>query len=89
MKTKFLKLYVSAAVFVFAVMGAFATNLESSSKKTNATNIPGYVRNGDVCEVVALCSDQPGPNCTSPSNQQAFDYDSVENECIMPLSRAQ
>lgn len=89
MKTKFLKLYVSFAVLVFAVAGAFASNAVNLSKKANTTIVQGYVRNGNACEESILCSDQPGPNCTSPSNQQLFNYDEEAKECIMPLSRAQ
>lgn len=85
MKTKFSKLYVSLAVFVFAIAGAFATNAMNLQKKSATTLVPGYIRTATQCQESVQCSTDPGQICTAPSGQQLFDYDG--EECIMPLQK--
>ncbi|MBB4120007.1 hypothetical protein GGR32_002319 [Mesonia hippocampi] len=63
MKTKFLKLGLPLAVFMLAIVFAFASNSTSKAQDTSLALVPGYIFQDGKCQQVATCSTVPGPLC--------------------------
>lgn len=63
MKTKFLKLGLPLAVFMLAIVFAFASNSTTKAQDTSLALVPGYIFQDGKCQQVATCSTVPGPRC--------------------------
>lgn len=63
MKTKVLKFGLPLAVFMLAIVFAFASNSTTKAEDTSLALIPGYIFQNGKCEQVATCSDKEGPLC--------------------------
>lgn len=63
MKTKVLKLGLPLAVFMLAIVFAFASNSTTKTEDTSLALVPGYIFQNGKCEQVTTCSDKEGPLC--------------------------
>lgn len=61
---------LSLAIIAFAVGAAVTSHAMNKSVKT--VNIQGYINSnplGTICTISILCSDEPGPICTTGTHQ--------------------
>ncbi|MFD2907930.1 hypothetical protein ACFSX9_04205 [Flavobacterium ardleyense] len=88
MKTKFLKIGMSLAVFALAIMGAYA-----SQNTDNLVLAPqtGWIDTPSPCEIPVSCSTEFGPLCTMVYQgevKQAFGKDNLNDAtCAKELYR--
>lgn len=70
MKTKKVKIMMPAFAIMFAIVSAFATNV--NGKEKSSAIVPGYLDAPEPCEVSIDCSDTGTIICTAPNGQQVF-----------------
>ena len=63
MKTKVLKFGLPLAVFMLAIVFAFATNSTTKAEDASLASVPGYIFQNGKCERVTTCSTEEGPLC--------------------------
>lgn len=86
MKNQFSKLFAPAAVFTFAIAGAFATHAMNTSESKVAPPLTGWERHApNVCEASIQCRTEQNVICTSPtSGMQLFAKD-ASGDCVVKL----
>lgn len=63
MKTKVLKLGLPLAVFMLAIVFAFASNSTTKAEDTSLALEPGYIFQNGKCEQVTTCNQISGNLC--------------------------